>query len=120
MPRLATLIVLIRLLIDDRQQLVLENAALRHQLAVLKRSVKRPKIHDSYRVFWILMKRMLADWRDAVHFVKLDTIARRHRKASAGVPMPKSVVAQVSFLSSTDGGRDAGCQSARSRSLDSG
>ena len=65
---------LVRLLIEDRQRLALENIALRHQLAVLKRSVTRPKIHDSDRMFWILMKRMLADWRDALHFVKPDTI----------------------------------------------
>ena len=53
--------VLLRLLIEDRQQLLLENVALRHQLTVLKRSVTRPKIKDSDRMFWILMKRMLAD-----------------------------------------------------------
>lgn len=39
--------VLLRLQIEDRQQPMLENAALRHQLAVLKRSVSRPKINDS-------------------------------------------------------------------------
>jgi hypothetical protein len=45
------LILLVRILIEDRQQLALENVALRHQLAVLKRSVKRPKIQDSDRMF---------------------------------------------------------------------
>ena len=40
----------VRLLIEDRQRLALENVALRHQLTVLKRSVKRAKIHDSERV----------------------------------------------------------------------
>ena len=29
---------------------------------------------------WILMKKMLADWRDAVHFVKPDTVVAWHRK----------------------------------------
>ena len=66
MSGLRHLIVLVRLLIEDRQRLVLENVALRHQLAVLKRSVTRPKIQDNDRMFWILMRRMLADWRDAV------------------------------------------------------
>ena len=37
---------LVRLLVEDRQRLVLENVALRHQLAVLKRSVTRPKLRD--------------------------------------------------------------------------
>ena len=80
MSGLRQLIVLARLLIEDRQRLALENVALRHQLVVLKRSVKQARIHDSDRVFWILMKKMLADWRDAVHFVKPDTIVRWHRK----------------------------------------
>ena len=80
MSGLRHLALLVRLLIEDRQRLALENVALRHQLAVLKRSVKRAKIHDSDRMFWILMKQMLADWRDAVHFVKPDTIVRWHRK----------------------------------------
>ena len=80
MSGLSHLVVLLRLLIEDRQQLALENVALRHQLAVLKRSVTRPKIQDSDRMFWILMKRMLADWRDAVHFVKPDTVVAWHRK----------------------------------------
>ena len=70
MSGLRQLLLLVRLLIEDRQRLALENVALRHQLAVLKRSVKRAKIHDSDRMFWILMKKMLADWRDAAHFVK--------------------------------------------------
>ena len=80
MPGLRRLIVLVRLRIEDRQRLALENVALRHRLAVLKRSVKRATIHDSDRMFWVLMKRMLADWRDAVHFVKHDTVVRWHRK----------------------------------------
>lgn len=80
MSGLRHLVLLLRLFVEDRQRLALENVALRHQLAVLKRSVKRAKIHDSDRMFWILMKRMLAEWRDAVHFVKPDTVVRWHRK----------------------------------------
>ena len=67
---------LVRLLVEDRQRLVLENVALRHQLAVLKRSVTRPKIRDSDRMFWILMRRMLTEWRDTLHFVTPDTVVR--------------------------------------------
>ena len=70
MSGLRHLALLVRLLIEDRQRLALENVALRHQLAVLKRSVAWPKIQDSDRMFWILMKRMLTEWRDTLHFVK--------------------------------------------------
>ena len=51
------LLMLIRVLTEDRKRLALENLALRHQVAVLKRTVKRPRIHDSDRVFWILIRR---------------------------------------------------------------
>ena len=80
MPKLMDLWTLLRLLVADRQRLALENVALRHQLTVLKRSIARPMITDSDRVFWILMMRMLKDWRDAVHFVKHATIVRLHRR----------------------------------------
>jgi hypothetical protein len=33
---------------------MLENVALRHQLAVLRRTVKRPHIKDTDRIFWIM------------------------------------------------------------------
>ena len=39
MPSLATLVAILELACKDRAQLALENAALHHQLAVLKRSV---------------------------------------------------------------------------------
>lgn len=80
MSGLRHLVLLLRLLLEDRHRLALENVALRHQLAVLKRSVKRARIHDSDRMFWILMKRMLAEWRDVLHFVRPDTVVRWHRK----------------------------------------
>ena len=80
MPILTHLLLLIRALTEDRKRLVLENLALRHQVAVLKRTVKRPRIHDSDRVFWILIRRTLDEWRDAVHFVKPETVVRWHRR----------------------------------------
>ncbi|MEM7311455.1 MAG: hypothetical protein AAF682_32625 [Planctomycetota bacterium] len=48
---------LFRLLIVDRRRLMMEKLALRHQLSVLKRSVKRPRIEDSDRMLWILLRR---------------------------------------------------------------
>ena len=51
---MGTLLALIRLLVADRHRLMMENLALRHQLGVLKRTVKRPRIEDSDRMLWIL------------------------------------------------------------------
>lgn len=46
------LLALINALLADRSRLALENLALRQQIVVLKRSVKRAKLEDSDRVFW--------------------------------------------------------------------
>lgn len=80
MAVISQLLALLRSLVAERNKLALENAALRHQLGVLKRSVKRARIQDSDRVFWILMRRFLKDWRDALVFVKPETVIRWHRK----------------------------------------
>ena len=80
MPKITTMFTLVRLLIEDRKRLMLENLALRQQLAVLKRSVKRPKIEDSDRIFWILMRRMLKEWKETLLFVKPATVVKWHRR----------------------------------------
>jgi hypothetical protein len=55
----------LRALLLDRQRLILENLALRQQVAVLRRGVKRPKLEDRDRIFWIGLMRMLDSWRDS-------------------------------------------------------
>ena len=60
MPDLASLVTLLQLAVKDRTQLALENIALRHQLAVYKRSVKRPNIKDGDRIFWLTV--MASPW----------------------------------------------------------
>ena len=80
MAALAQLFALLRTLTMSRDRLVLENAALRHQLAVLQRTVKRPQVKDSDRIFWIMMRRVLKDWQNALIFVNPETVIRWHRK----------------------------------------
>ena len=80
MAVIAHLLALIRALAIDRTRLALENVALRQQLVVLKRSVKRAKLVDSDRVFWVLMRRLLRDWKDAIFIVKPATVVRWHRQ----------------------------------------
>ena len=46
MPDLSLFVNLLQLAVKDRAQLALENIALRNQLAVYKRSVKRSNIKD--------------------------------------------------------------------------
>ena len=53
--------------------------ALRHQLAVYKRSVGRPKVTDRARISWLTVMRMLKDWRDALLVLQPATVIRWHR-----------------------------------------
>src|SRR5438876_10219038 len=65
----------------SRAALQLELLALRHQLGVLQRSVKRPKLTTADRLLWVWLSRVWKDWRSALFIVKPDTVLRWHRKA---------------------------------------
>lgn len=82
MPTLTALLGLLRSALADRQRLILENAALRHQVAVLKRSVARPRIDDSDRIFWIALRRLHREWKDWLLFVRPETVLRWHRNGA--------------------------------------
>ncbi len=61
------------------RELALENVALRQQLAVLRRSVKRPRLSKVDRVFWVLLRRIWTDWEGVLVIVKPETVVRWHR-----------------------------------------
>ena len=63
-----------------RSDLALENPALRQQLAVLKRQLRRPKLRWSDRFFWLLLSRSCHSWKDALHIVKPNTVLRWQRR----------------------------------------
>ena len=62
-----------------RRELALENVALRQQLAVLRRSVKRPRLSNVDRGFWVLLRRIWTDWESVLVIVKPETVIRWHR-----------------------------------------
>jgi hypothetical protein len=64
---------------QTRQPLVLENLALRHEVQVLKRGGKRPKIKKRDRALWVLLSRFWHDWRCSILMVKPDTVIKWHR-----------------------------------------
>ncbi len=64
----------------SRAALQLENLALRHQLGVLQRSVKRPKLTAADRVLWAWLSGIWADWRSALVIVKPETVTAWHRQ----------------------------------------
>ena len=58
---------------------MLENLALRHQLVVLRRTVPRPRLRTSDRLFWVLLSRLWAGWTDAICVVQPATVIQWHR-----------------------------------------
>ena len=61
--------------------LQIENAALRHQLAVLQRQARgRPRLRPVDRMFWTWLCHLWPGWRHALVIVKPDTVLRWHRR----------------------------------------
>ena len=63
-----------------RHALGLENLALRQQLAVLERSMKRPRFSSFDRLFWVMLANCCPRWRELLHIVTPDTVVRWHRQ----------------------------------------
>ena len=64
----------------SRTAIHLENLALRHQLGVLHRSVKRPKLTSADRLLWAWLCEIWGHWRTALVIVKPETVIAWHRK----------------------------------------
>jgi putative transposase len=63
-----------------RAALQLEILALRHQLSVLQRSMKRPKLTTTDRLLWVWLCRVWPAWRSALVIVKPETVIGWHRQ----------------------------------------
>jgi putative transposase len=66
-----------------RASLVLENLALRQQLAILRRSTLRPRLRPFDRAFWVMLSRIWSRWADALAIVKPATVIAWHRRGFA-------------------------------------
>src|SRR5260370_12448442 len=64
----------------SRATLHLENLALRPQLSVLRRSVKRPKLTSPDRTLWAWLCEVWIDWRSSLVIVKPETVIGWHRE----------------------------------------
>jgi transposase InsO family protein len=54
--------------------LALENLALRHQIAVLKRQAHKPRLQGKDRLFWVVLKRWWPNWRAALILFQPETV----------------------------------------------
>jgi len=71
---------LIILVLSGQKQVALENAAMRQQLGVFKRNVKRPRLSQWDRVFWIGLMTIWKDWRSALVIVRPETVIGWQRR----------------------------------------
>jgi putative transposase len=62
----------------SRRDLVIENLALRQQLAMLA-SRGRPVIRPADRAFWILLRHLWSGWAETLAIVRPDIVVRWHR-----------------------------------------
>ncbi len=67
-------------LVRSRTALIAENAFLRQQLLVLRRSVKRPRCTPTDRALLVLLASRLRTWRQALVIVQPETVLRWHRQ----------------------------------------
>lgn len=52
--------------LKSQQALAVENLALRHQLTVLQRTAKRPRLGRADRLLWVLLFRIWSGWRETL------------------------------------------------------
>jgi putative transposase len=77
---LLPLLRLLPFLFGGHRQLAVENLALRHQLAVYKRTVTRPRLRRTDRLFWVGLARVWAGWKQPLIIVTPDTVLRWQRR----------------------------------------
>src|SRR5437016_6506583 len=63
----------------SRADLVIENLALRQQLAVLAHTGRRGRVTGADRLFWVTLRRLWTRWSDVLVFVKPETVIQWHR-----------------------------------------
>ena len=66
-----------------KASLVLEDLALRHQLAVLRRATPRPRLRPVDRAFWVALSRSWSRWTDVLAIVRPATVVAWHRRGFA-------------------------------------
>src|SRR5438034_10698829 len=72
------------LVLSGHGQVALENAALRQQLAVFKRDIKRPTLHRRDRLRWNGLRTSRKSWKSALVIVRLETVLSWQRTAFKG------------------------------------
>jgi putative transposase len=80
MPIVRALVVFVVRVFRSRVSLQMEIVALRHQLAVYQRSIRRPPIRPTDRILWSWLARRWSRWREVLVFVQPATVIAWQRK----------------------------------------
>jgi putative transposase len=70
----STLLAFVAARFRSRRSMQLEILALRHQLAVYRRSVRRSRIQPADRLLWAWLARLWSGWQDALTVVQPRTV----------------------------------------------
>jgi len=73
---------LLPFLVGGHRQLALENLALRQQLAVYKRTARRPRLRTMDRLFWVGLAKAWTGWRQVV----VNRVGRGFGETQAALP----------------------------------
>ena len=71
----------LRDLLRPKHDLLLENIALRQQILVLERQIKRPRFRDRERAFWVVLSRYWPGWKNPLRLVQPQTVVSWHRRS---------------------------------------
>ncbi len=69
-----------RVLFRSRLELMVENLALRQQLAVFKQKRSRPRLRPADRMFWVFLRQVWRHWVNALIVVKPETVVGWQRQ----------------------------------------
>jgi transposase InsO family protein len=77
---LTLLLRLVRVVCKPKAELILENLALRQQVAALMLGKYRPKLHDADRAFWVALRQTWSRWIGPLLVVKPETVVDWQRR----------------------------------------
>ena len=63
----------------SRRDLLLENLALRQQLAAIRRRNRAPRLSPPDKLFWIILRKVWPGWRQALILIQPDTVVGWHK-----------------------------------------
>jgi putative transposase len=73
-PVVSALLAFVASLFRSQTSLRLENLALRHQLAVYRQTILRPRLYPTDRLVWVWLSRFWSGWQAALAFVQSRTV----------------------------------------------